>query len=319
MNHGTLKPMLTTQRSRPKRLSRPQTPPPFRLTDRDVALLQAVARWRFATSDQLIRYARISDPDASEQNITRRLMALFAHRYLDRPSNQHVQIQAFSHLVYGIGRKGANLLAELGEDIDPRLKWATKNRRASNAWLLHALGVTETMILFEASCAERGNVALRDGASLVEGFPEATRSLCDPFRLRVTVTDNGKKVPLSVVPDRLLSLVIDNERRFNFALELDTGSMSVTGRFARKIAAYRAAYRDDRHREQWGFQGFRVATVTPSEKRIRNMLAAQNAITGGNLIGMFIYTTPQRLNERGPLGPIWITSERDDVSLLEGA
>lgn len=319
MNHGTLKPMLTTQISRPKRLSRPQTPPPFRLTDRDVALLQAVARWRFATSDQLVRFARISDPDASEQNITRRLMALFAHRYLDRPSNQHVQLQAFSHLVYGVGRKGANLLAELGEDIDPRLKWATKNRRASNAWLLHALGVTETMIAFEAACAERGDITLRDGTSIMECFPESTRRLRDPFRLRVTVTDGGKKVPLSVVPDRLLSLVIDDVRRFNFALELDTGSMSVTGRFARKISAYLCAYRDDRHREQWGFQGFRVATVTPSEKRIQNMLAAQSVISGGKLGGMFIYTTPQRINAHGPLGPIWITSERDDVSLLEGA
>ncbi len=311
--------MLTTHFSRPKRLSRPQTPPPFRLTDRDVALLQAVARWRFATSDQLVRYMRISDPDASEQNVTRRLMALFAHRYLDRPSNQHVQLQAFSHLVYGIGRKGANLLAELGEDIDPRLKWATKNRRASNAWLLHALGVTEAMILFEAACAMRGDVAVRDGGSLVGDLPEHTRKLRDPMRLRVSITDKGKKIPLSVVPDRLLSLTLTNERRFNFALELDTGSMSVTGRFARKITAYVAAFREERHREQWGFQGFRVATVTPSEKRIMNMLAAQNAITSGRLAGMFIYTTPQRLNAHGPLGPIWITSERDDVSLLEGA
>lgn len=305
--------------SRPKRLSRPQTPPPFRLTDRDVALIQAVARWRFATSEQLVRYVRISDPAASEQNITRRLSSLFAHRYLDRPANQHVQLQSFSHLVYGVGRKGAQLLAELGEDIDPRLKWVTKNRRASNAWLLHALGVTETMILFEAACAQRPDVHLKDGAALLEGFPEKARALRDPFRLRVTVAEKFKTIPLSVVPDRLFSLVLAGERRFNFALELDRASMSVTGRFARKIAAYLAAFREGRHRAQWGFQGFRVATVTPSETRIEHMLAAQEAITGGKLGGMFVYTTPQRLATHGPLGPIWITSERDDLTLLEGA
>lgn len=318
MNHGTLKPMLTTQLSRPKRLSRPQTPPPFRLTDRDIALIQAVARWRFATSEQLVRYARISDPTASEQQISRRLLALFAHKYLDRPANQHVQLQSFSHLVYGTGRKGAQLLYELGEDVDPRLKWTQKNSRASNAWLLHALGVTETMILIEAACAERADVSLIDGGALLEAMPEATRARRDPFRLRVTVTDNFKKTPLSVIPDRLFSLAIGGDRRFNFALEFDRASMSVTGRFARKIAAYQAAYRQDRHREQWGFAGFRVLTITPSEKRIEHMLAAQHEITRGRLGGMFAYSTPSRLNAQGPFGPIWITNERQDLALLEG-
>jgi hypothetical protein len=319
VNHGTLKGMLTTQPSRPKRLSRPQTPPPFRLTDRDVALVKAVARWRFATSDQLVRYARIDDPEASEQNITRRLMALFAHRYLDRPANQHIQLQSFSHLVYGIGRKGAQLLAELGEAIDPRLKWATKNRRASNAWLFHALGVTETMILFEAACTSRQDIAIADGPALLDHFPETARSLRDPFRLRTTLKDNNKHVSVSVVPDRLFSLMLPHERRFNFALELDTGSMSVTGRFVRKIEAYHAAFREERHHLQWGFKGFRVATVMPSEKRIEHMLSAQRHITRGRLTGMFIYTTPQRLNTHGPFAPIWFTSERDDLALLEGA
>lgn len=319
MNHGTLKPMLTMDLSRPKRLSRPQTPPPFRLTDRDVALVQAVARWRYATSEQLIRFARISDPGASAQQITRRLQGLFAHRYLERPRNQHVQIGTLAHLVYGIGKEGARLLAELGEPIDPRLTWTQKSSRASNAWLLHAIGVTETMLMFEAACTARGGVRVIDGAALLEQMPESTRSLKDPFRLRMTVTENFKKAQLSAIPDRLFSLHLEQDRRLNFALELDRASMSVTGRFARKIIAYLAAYRQNRHRDQWGFSGFRVATITPSEKRIQNMLAAQEAISEGRLGGMFVYTTPARLNAHGPFGPIWITSERDGVSLLESA
>jgi hypothetical protein len=49
------------------------------------------------------------------------------------------------------------------------------------------------------------------------------------------------------------------------------------------------------------------------------MLAAQAATSGGRLAGMFLYTTPQRLNAHGPFGPAWITSERDDLALLAGA
>lgn len=309
---------------RPKRLTRPETPPPFRLTERDITILRAIARWRFMSSDQIYRYLLISDPETSTQ-VVRRLHRLFAHGYLDRPIHQHVQIGALSHLVYGIGRSGARFLAELGEAIDPRLQWTAKNSRASSLHLLHTLEIAETMIRYEAACAISPGVRLIDHADLLPFFPLGSRTMQDPYRLRVTVTDNFKPVSVTVVPDRLFSLALGADRRFNFCLELDRATMSVAARnlsgkssFARKIRAYLAAYRDGRHREQWGFQGFRVLTVTPSEKRIKNMIAAQRAITDDRLSAMFLYTTPEKLAAHGPLGNVWISSERNDIAVLEG-
>lgn len=317
--------MLTMELHRPRRLTRPKTPAPFRVTDRDVSLLRAVARWRIATSDQLIRFAQIADPAASADRIPKRLYMLFAHGYLDRPANQHLQLSSFGNLAYGIGQKGAKLLAELGEDIDARLRWSAKNNNASIAWLPHAIGITETMLQFEIACAQRPGITLTDGAALLPSLPEITHKLRDPFRLRVTITDNFETVALSVVPDRVFSLHIGGDRRFNFCLELDRATESIVPRkltakssFVRKQKGYYAAYRQDRHREQWGFAGYRVLTVTPSEKRIANMLDAQQRVTEGRVAGMFLYTTPQRMNAHGPFGPIWITSERNDLSLLEG-
>jgi len=45
-----------------KRLSRPDNPPPFRITDRDLEILRTVARYRFMTSEQIARYLIMLDP-----------------------------------------------------------------------------------------------------------------------------------------------------------------------------------------------------------------------------------------------------------------
>lgn len=118
--------------------------------------------------------------------------------------------------------------------------------------------------------------------------------------------------------------VLPDERRHNLCIEIDRATMSVAARrlsgkssFGRKIRAYFAAWEQDRHREQWGFQGFRVLTVTPSESRIKGMLTVQRRITSNRAAAMFLYTTPQRLAEHGALAPVWISADSDGQRLLQ--
>jgi hypothetical protein len=89
--------------------------------------------------------------------------------------------------------------------------------------------------------------------------------------------------------------------------------------FGRKIRAYFAAWQDERHRDQWGFQGFRVLTITPSETRIKGMLTVQRKITNNRAAAMFLYTTPDRLAAHGAFAPIWISADGDGQRLLSEA
>ena len=134
--------------------------------------------------------------------------------------------------------------------------------------------------------------------------------------------------PLNVIPDRLFSFAYPDNTGHHFALEIDRGTMDVghrskrlrlTGKstFKRKHIAYFEAWKQDRHREQWGFRGFRILTVTPSETRIHNMIDAQRQVTNGAAAGLFLYTTPQRLADEGAFGRVWMSSETDGVSLLD--
>src|SRR5437870_5005325 len=73
-----------------KRLSRPEVPPPFRITERDIAMLRAIGQFRFLSSQQVQRIV-----GGSERGVRNRLRNLFAHGYLDRPHHQHAELAAF--------------------------------------------------------------------------------------------------------------------------------------------------------------------------------------------------------------------------------
>jgi hypothetical protein len=328
---------MTSARSH-KRLSRPENPPSFRLTDRDISIVRAVARWRFMSSDQIIRLltglsndqlaAILADKPWAFQQVLRRLYLLSSHHYLDLPPHQVMQLAAFAPFVYGLGREGARLLAELGDPVDPRLQWTTKNARATSVFLMHTLETTEVMLAFELACRARSDLRLIDQPDLLPYFPAATRELDDPFRLRVSVQRDFKNVPLNVIPDRVFSFAYPNGTGHHFLVEIDRGTMDVGHRskrlhlvgkstFKRKQIAYFEAWKQDKHREQWGFRGFRCITVSPSETRIQNMLEAQRQVTNDTAGGLFLYTTPERLATAGAFGDVWISSESDGISLLD--
>ena len=159
--------LLRPQPFRRPRFRRVEEPPPFQLTARDLAILHAVARYRFLSSTLIIRLI-----GGSSQQILRRLQLLFHHGYLDRPTSQVAQLaHAFDFgnrpFVYGLGRAGAQVLAEAGIPLKEKLDWTTKNARATAQFLAHTLETAETMIAFELACREEGAPELIDHHDLL--------------------------------------------------------------------------------------------------------------------------------------------------------
>lgn len=306
-----------------RRLTRPATPlRSHRITERDLTILHAIARYRFMSSEQVVLHLASLDPSTSHQGVLRRLQWCYYAGFLDRPAQQALICGAFAPIIYALGQEGARLLADAGQPVDAHLQWQLKNSRATTLFLHHTLATTSTMLLFERDCRAAG-LRLLDHHDQIPLFPADTQKLDDPFRLRATIQHDNKSLALTVIPDRLISIVRPDNHRYNLALEIDRGTMSVSARriakssFARKIMAYHAAWKEGRHKTQWGMQGFRVATIVPSEARIAHILDAQRTITGNTVGALFLYSSSERLHAHGPLAPIWITSERDGVSLME--
>lgn len=314
--------------SHPQPLRRPRfrrvdDPPPFQLTARDFAILHAVARFRFLTSTLIIRLI-----GGSPQQILRRLQLLFHHGYLDRPTCQVAQLaHAFDFgnrpFVYGLGRVGAQVLAEAGIPLKEKLDWTTKNARATAQFLAHTIETAETMIAFELACRAEGAPSLIDHHDLLPSLPVATRDEDAPFHVRVTLKAARETLAIGVVPDRVFSLAFKDQTRPNFALELDRGTMDIKSRqlagkasFRRKLFGYYQLWREGLHTSRWGFKAFRVLTVTPSEKRIETMIAVQREIVGEQGSNLFLFTTPKRLAETSPLAEAWVSGKGAQTALL---
>ena len=209
--------LLRPQPFRRPRFRRVAEPPPFQLTARDLAILHAVARYRFLSSTVITRLI-----GGSAQQILRRLQLLFHHGYLDRPTSQVAQLaHAFDFgnrpFVYGLGRAGAQVLAEAGIPLKEKLDWTTKNARATAQFLAHTIETAETMIGFELACRAGGSPELIDHHDLLPYLPEKTREDDAPFHVRVALKTARDALTIRVVPDRVFSLAFADHTRLNFA------------------------------------------------------------------------------------------------------
>lgn len=139
----------------------------------------------------------------------------------------------------------------------------------------------------------------------------------------VTIQHERKPLEIGVIPDRLFSVVYADNTRHSFALEQDRGTMDVTSKrltgkasFVRKLVAYYGAFQQGAFHHVWAMNSVRVLTVTTSEKRIANMMAAQHRVTNGEALGMFLYSTPALLETHGPLGNAWLRADGTTTSIL---
>src|ERR1019366_2634986 len=167
------------EKPRAKRFARRDDPPPFQLTDRDLAILAHVARHRFVSSEHLVAL-----DGGSEQNLLRCLRILFDHQYLDRPYTQlaHVPVVGPRPMVYGLGRRGAQALRDHSAHAD-RSDWTERNKRAGAKFIEHTLAIADFMVGLEIDCRERGDIKLLNERDILANAPERTQKSREPLRL----------------------------------------------------------------------------------------------------------------------------------------
>jgi hypothetical protein len=303
------------------------------LTSRDFDILEAVARFRFMTSHQIIRFltglsARelkqlLQEKPWAHQQILRRLQTLHDRHLLIRPPQQDLQLSAFGALVYGITSAGARELLANGHVVNAELDWQLKNSRASGQFLAHTLGTTETMLHFAIAARSR-DLELIDHHDLVPYLSASAQRVEDPFKLRVTIEHERKPLDITVVPDRLFALRYPDTMVNTFALEFDRNSLDITSKrlagkasFVRKIAGVYGCFRQNKFLQQWNTKSLRMLTVTSgSEKRIKSMCEAQLSVTRGNANDLFLYCTAETLAEHGPFAQTWTRADGTTTSIL---
>jgi hypothetical protein len=229
---------------------------------------------------------------------------------------------------FAITAKGLRLLAAQGITIPVSPKRA-------DVLIAHEVAVAEACFDVAGAVAARPSLYLIDTPELIIRFPQKTRSLRRPLRLQPVIQPGDfhigrhlvrETTTVGVEPDRLIIIARqDPHGWFGIcgALELDRGGEPLTAKrlsrasWTRKTIGYVAAWSQGLHIEQWGemCRSFRVLVITPSLGRARNIIELQREI--GAPPGLFNFTTPELLRERGALAPIWMTAKSDNVSLMD--
>ncbi len=290
--------------------------PPFRLTKRDMAIINACYEYRALTSQHLQRlFFRHGTNQGQLTQCQLRLKLLYHHGYLYRDEQPTKMSDGRRPLVYFLDRKGAALLAECLEISVTDLDWSSKNNAAGAKHLFidHLLATNDVRISL--------TLAAQQQQATVERWLDDKTLKSSQMKDQVTLeTTNDKQQQIAIIPDGYFHLVAE-QREYHYFIEADMRTMvgvsSKSGRrdWAKKIRSYLVYKDSNKFQERYDAKSFRVLTVTTSEKRLQHLKQVTEEVGG---LSMFWFTTFKKMHESNPLSdPIWqIAGRAEEHTLL---
>jgi hypothetical protein len=280
------------------KFARPETPSRGVITDRDLDIIEAILRYRFSPTSELVRLV------GGNRNVAlRRLRLLWEWQLINRFA--FPGIRTHSEFIYYLDRQQAlDLLVErwrLGSIHDQMEEEVRLNREADYAgaavrgqhmklgFLQHSLMISRMHFMLEMASRNSeeavGLAAWRQGAELrgnkVE-VPEMSSRRVEGTNEYVWEEHDFKTQRLPVEPDALFSLRFSDGRLAHFCYEADRGTMPLSD-MLKKFRAYRAFIKQGRHQSAFGVHPIRAVLIeTTDEPRARKLM---ELVTSTTVIG----------------------------------
>lgn len=300
---------------RVSRFLRPPSPPSFRLTERDLDILESIGRARFLTA-QMVEWLHFPPQKGRRakgfsSNCRKRLRLLWQVGYIERLWIDHFNTPA----IYGLSGKGAKTLA-LYRGINTDELAVVGRRKPSPLFLEHGLAIAQTYAAIAAVLS--GNPSI----SLAEFRAEHTFKGKGCYDLLPDPIRGPRLIP--VIPDGLFILERSDGRRKLIFLEVDQATMSLK-RVSSKIRGYEA-YRFGKgpslFKVRFGYPpDFFVAVVVSSPSRlekVKDMVRKELKQLGWQeRLERYLFKPIAELNPEKSL--VWEDASGHTVSLVEGA
>lgn len=278
----------------------------YRLTERDVAVVDAVARHRFLSTDQLAALFFPAAGGIVSSQCRSRLRHLETSGFLTRFERPVLRSEGRKAALFGLAAAGPDLLvSELGYvagDID----WRPSDNSVSWAFLDHQIMINDIFIAVSQACA-------RVGWTLSEWVDD--RILKKMHTALVPVVDaDGRERQVTVVPDAYFALaypdaLTGDHRLLRFFVEADRATMTVVSNrqqqrtWQKRVRAYQAYFTSTLPAATYDTNRIRVLTVTTSPRRLESLKTATEATGGQN---RYWFTTEEALSAETALeASIW--------------
>lgn len=228
---------------------RPVYARPFQLSPRDIEIIHAVFRHRFLRPTHIHTLL-----GGSAANLALRMRLLWQHGYLERPQAQRPTKILTDEIVYGLGKKGAQLLEHLYPELRiGHLDWTeTPKKRVGWPYIDHQLGIATFFVCLKIAC-DRAGIQLH-----WKGHYDHRR-----YEIRTS----GKKY--AFLPDGYFALEVPGRGTAHHFLEVDRGNISLA-RMQEKYRRYHSWWQErvrkiekqEAEGKEHTFKHFRVLTVT---------------------------------------------------------
>ncbi len=274
------------------------------LQERDVRILEAIYVFDGMMGAQQIKRMFFD----TWRTARGRLSKLYKAGYLNRCDR--MRRAALPDMVYFLGRRGAEFLADLNHEQYSEFRW---RREPKWSMVAHDLRVNDFRLDVSEACA------MNSALELEEWIPG------NEFWARPDVIvyedGNGKREKRGIRPDGYFVIqswraAEDKWYRSRLLLEIDMRTEDIP-RFGREKVRPGIAYlRSDAYERRFGFKSGRWLVVTTGERRMQNM-KRQTETAAGKDANLFYFTwfdliSPQTLLTE----PIWYRGGGDDPTAL---
>jgi predicted transcriptional regulator len=281
------------------KFTRPEVPTRGIISDRDLDIVEAVLRYRFSPTSELVRLVG-GNEDVTQRRLRRLWEAGLVNRFA------FPGIRTHSEFIYYLDRPQAmELLVERRRlpEIHPQMQDEVRMNRESDyagavvrgqhmklGFLRHNLMISRMHFMLEMS-ARTGAVELADwrqGAELrghkVE-VPEIVSRRIEGTNEYSWDEHDRRRFRLPVEPDALFSLRFPDGRVSHFCYEADRGSMPMADMLKKFRAYYHFIKRQQKHKEAFRVHPIRAVLIeTTDEPRARKLmeLAQHPAVIGAS-------------------------------------
>jgi hypothetical protein len=281
------------------KFARPETPSRGVITDRDLDIIEAILRYRFSPTSELVRLV-----GGNEDVTMRRLRKLWEWQTINRFAFPFPRPHSeFIHYLDNIQTVDLLLqhsrLTEIHPQMEEELRLnreadyataATRGQHMKLGFLQHSLMISRFHFMLEMAGRMDNQPQLapwHHGAELrghKAEVPEMISSRVAGSNEYVWREHDNRTQKLPVEPDAVFSLQFQDGRRAHFCYEADRGTMPMADMMKKLRAYFHFIKRQAKHKEAFGVHPIRAVLIeTTDEPRARKLmeLAQHPAVIGG--------------------------------------
>ncbi len=290
---------MSKPRQYPSSYQRLKRPAPFRLTERDKAILQSVYQYRLLSASQVeALHFPSTKPRGCRTSCQTRLRKLYDHKYLNRPVQMVVIGEGRKSFLYHLDTLGATVVASLS-GLDRAIPvYKPKRKVLGVSFIEHLLAENNFWIVLQL-LAKTGHWTIDTW------LHDAVLKAPAMYEKLPTLARMGRKATTKI-PDGYFCLrpATDPSSQIHFFLEIDMGTMS-NQVWQYKVQAYNLFRMNGMSHKHFGTKRFRILTVTTTQARLENLKQATERAKGDSY---YWFTTLDQIDIWQPkklLAPIW--------------